>query len=156
MTYKTTINAPEIPPPHCKRHIKGIPPFWTGEVFSLLLKIIRLRILYWNSLRLVSSVVSKLKENNFFQSLLSLGALYTNTLNQIDLMVWRPFQSYISFKSPPSPLYYPLYVVGRIYHTSHTPSFQLARFLLSPNARQGNCMGCWQFVIWIWMCVNHV
>ena len=88
---------------------------WTFQFIS---EIIRLKILYWNSLRLVSNVVSKLKGNNFFQSLLSLGALYTNTLNQIDLMVWRPFQSYISFKSPPSPLYYPLYVVGRIYHTS--------------------------------------
>ena len=56
---------------------------WTFQFIS---EIIRLKILYWNSLRLVSNVVSKLKGNNFFQSLLSLGAVYTNTLNQIDFI----------------------------------------------------------------------
>ena len=74
MTYKNTISAPGILPPNCKRHITGFHHFnrWS----FLLVNIIKFKILYWNSLRLVSNVISKAREYNFFQSVAGSGYIF--------------------------------------------------------------------------------
>ena len=40
------------------------------------MNIIKFKILYWNSLSLVSNVVSKAKERNFFQSMVRSGYIF--------------------------------------------------------------------------------